>query len=60
MLESHWVGVQQRCEDVTMLAPIPGAVEEHFDNLRLQERVLDIPGRCEEGQTPDQHLILAG
>lgn len=58
LLQRNWVCVEQGSEHATMLRPAPGPKEEDVDNLRLQERVLDVPCRTEEGQTPEEHFVL--
>lgn len=57
MLQSDGVRIEEGGEDTALLAPVPTAVEQHFDNLRLEEGVLDVPSRRQEGKTPDEHLV---
>lgn len=58
VLQCNRVSVEQGSEHATMLGPTPGPKEEHVDNFCLQERVLDVPCRAEEGQTPEEHFVL--
>ena len=57
MLKRDRMRIEQTREDTALLAPIPAAKEQHLHDLRLQERILDVPGRGQERQTPDEHLV---